>query len=192
MSTNWKSKTEEIFFMLTVENKTQQEIADFYKISKQQMSQIIKRDLPNLDKNEYGKRKQKAEAIMRRTEEISLKYNRTSYQGLTDLQYAFSKAFTRKKQNVKQTGWTWDITMSDIQWNTVCPILGLELDWFAESRQENSPSFDRIDSNKGYVTGNVQVISWRANRIKNDGTKEEHYKIYEYLTKICNDSIVNQ
>jgi hypothetical protein len=192
MSVNWKFRTKEIHKMLTVENKTQQEIANFYNTSKQLISQIIKRDLPELDKWEYGKRKQRKEDIMARTKEINLKYDRASYQGLTDLQQAFSKAFTRKKQNSKQTGWTWDVTMSDIQWNTVCPILGLELDWFAESRQENSPSFDRIDSSKGYVVGNVQIVSWRANRIKNDGTKEEHYKIYEYLTKIYNDNIVNQ
>jgi hypothetical protein len=62
-------------------------------------------------------------------------------------------------------------------------LLGIELDYFAERTQENSPSFDRVDSSKGYVKGNVIVCSWRANRIKNDGTAEEHRKIYEFLSK---------
>ena len=38
---------------------------------------------------------------------------------------------------------------------------------------ENSPSLDRIDPGKGYVKGNVQVISMQANRMKNDGSIEE-------------------
>jgi hypothetical protein len=33
----------------------------------------------------------------------------------------------------------------------------------------------------GYVHGNVRVISNRANRLKSDGTKEEHLKIAEYM-----------
>lgn len=64
----------------------------------------------------------------------------------------------------------------------VCPILGLELDYtFGKgTRNECSPSIDRIDSNKGYEIGNCIVVSWRANRIKNDGTPEEHRKIAEF------------
>jgi hypothetical protein len=38
---------------------------------------------------------------------------------------------------------------------------------------DNSYSLDRIDSNKGYVKGNVWVISRRANVIKNNATLEE-------------------
>jgi hypothetical protein len=75
------------------------------------------------------------------------------------------------------------IQFGDIVWPTHCPILGLELDYFAEKRQENSCSFDRIDSNRGYVVGNVFICSWRANRIKNDGTANEHRLIAEYIEK---------
>ena len=35
------------------------------------------------------------------------------------------------------------------------------------------PSLDRIDGAKGYVKGNVRVISHRANMLKNDATIEE-------------------
>jgi hypothetical protein len=34
------------------------------------------------------------------------------------------------------------------------------------------------------VKGNVEVMSWRANRIKNNGTPEEHRKIANYLEKV--------
>ena len=98
-----------------------------------------------------------------------------------DLSREIALKFTRKMQNTKRTKHSWDIEIGDIQWNLVCPILGLELDYFTEVRTENSPSFDRIDPSKGYVKGNVQIVSWRANRIKNDGTAEEHEKIAAHM-----------
>jgi hypothetical protein len=36
-----------------------------------------------------------------------------------------------------------------------------------------SPSLDRIKPELGYVPGNIQVISARANVMKNDATPEE-------------------
>lgn len=76
------------------------------------------------------------------------------------------------------------VAFEDIEWNLTCPILGIPLDYTTQGpRQENSPSFDRIDSNLGYVKGNVCIISWRANRIKNDGSAEEHRLISNYMFK---------
>lgn len=69
-------------------------------------------------------------------------------------------------------------------WPEYCPILGIKLDYETNGRQENSPSFDRLDPTKGYISGNVQIISWRANRIKNDGSAEEHQKIANYLSTL--------
>jgi hypothetical protein len=36
-----------------------------------------------------------------------------------------------------------------------------------------SPSLDRIDNNKGYIKGNVEVISWKANIMKSNASPEE-------------------
>lgn len=105
-----------------------------------------------------------------------------------------SEKFTRKKNNVLRAGrnrkWEFTVKFEDIFWPTHCPILGLELLYNSpfDKKQEASVSFDRIDSNKGYIPGNVHIISWRANRIKNDGTPEEHRLIYEYFTKLETES----
>jgi len=64
---------------------------------------------------------------------------------------------------------------------THCPILSIELNYASFGRSDFSPSIDRIDNSKGYTKDNVTIMSWRANRIKNNGTAEEHKLIYEYL-----------
>jgi len=59
---------------------------------------------------------------------------------------------------------------------THCPLLGLELT-YANCGNNNTPqnyaTLDRIDPTKGYVVGNVQILSFRANTIKGDATLEE-------------------
>lgn len=62
-----------------------------------------------------------------------------------------------------------------------CPIFGFKLEWNSAGFRETSPSIDRIDSSKGYTIDNVQIISWKANRIKNYATVEELEMIVSYL-----------
>lgn len=103
-----------------------------------------------------------------------------------DLLKACRHKFAQKQYRIKtNSDKEWDLEFSDIVWNKTCPILGIELDYYTNSRKENSPSFDRIDSSKGYTKDNVIIISWRANRIKNDGTAEEHQKIANFLKKLA-------
>jgi hypothetical protein len=72
-----------------------------------------------------------------------------------------------------------------------CPILGIPLEW--SCRRENSqftlsgsPSLDRIDPAKGYVKGNVWIISHKANCIKNNATHEE----LKLVTKAVGEALV--
>lgn len=67
----------------------------------------------------------------------------------------------------------------------ICPVLGLTLKYVQEKAgcSDDRPSIDRINNAIGYIPGNVRVISWRANRIKNDGTAEEHEMIAQYMRK---------
>lgn len=47
--------------------------------------------------------------------------------------------------------------------------------------KDNVPTLDRIDSSKGYIKGNIQVICFKANRLKNNSTIEELKKIISYM-----------
>lgn len=72
---------------------------------------------------------------------------------------------------------------------TKCPILGIRLDFSEKNniRIDSSPSIDCVNPEKGYISGNLKIISWRANRIKNDGTAEEHEKIAKYISQHIQD-----
>lgn len=95
---------------------------------------------------------------------------------------AMNDKFKNKRKAAKYSKHDWKLAFNDLEWPLICPVLGTELDYFCSVRTENSVSFDRIDNDKGYIKGNVVIMSWRANRIKNDGTAEEHKKIADFLT----------
>jgi hypothetical protein len=59
-----------------------------------------------------------------------------------------------------------------------CPALGILINYGnLKTNRDNWPSADRVDSTKGYVPGNVAIISYRANRIKNNASTKELYSV---------------
>lgn len=63
-------------------------------------------------------------------------------------------------------------------------MLGIKLERKgAGAAKENSPSIDRIDPAKGYIKGNIAVISWRANMLKNNMSVEEARLLLAYLER---------
>jgi len=91
--------------------------------------------------------------------------------------------FHAAKYNSVKRGFEFTITPDDIVWPTHCPVLGIELDYSGSGekyKRRNAASFDRWDGTKGYVPGNVFVISWRANWLKHDGTPDELEAVARY------------
>lgn len=84
------------------------------------------------------------------------------------------------KARAKKNGIPFNLERKDIEMPEFCPILGMKLEPCGETKT-NSPSLDRIVPQLGYVKGNVAVISYRANRIKNDATADEHRKIADWM-----------
>lgn len=78
------------------------------------------------------------------------------------------------------------ITEKDIPIPTHCPVLGVVLKPVGGGmhHRPDSPSVDEILPGKGYVPGNVAVISWRANSLKRDGSLEDFCKIVAWLERV--------
>lgn len=70
-------------------------------------------------------------------------------------------------------GLEYDLTHDDIVIPDTCPIFDIPLIFDGRKRTDNSASIDRIDNSKGYVKGNVVVVSYKANRLKSDATLDE-------------------
>lgn len=85
------------------------------------------------------------------------------------------------KKRAEKSGIPFNIEVSDVVAPEFCPVLGIRLQRLPglEMRDE-APSVDRLIPELGYVKGNVIVISFRANRIKNDATIEELQKVANF------------
>lgn len=71
----------------------------------------------------------------------------------------------RARKRARRRGIRYSLRRSDITMPTTCPVLGLPI-VTGGTRASTSPSLDRIDPRKGYLPGNVRVISDKANRLK--------------------------
>jgi len=98
--------------------------------------------------------------------------------------YQRSSMLARAKKRAKSKGLEFDLVLADIQIPSHCPVLGIPLSIGKRGDYTNSPSLDRIDNSKGYVKGNVQVISHRANYIKGNATSQELMKVALFCEKM--------
>jgi hypothetical protein len=93
---------------------------------------------------------------------------------------------SRAKSRAKKKGLEFNIDITDIDVPIICPILGIPI--IKEYKKgtkggpsPNSPSLDRIDNSKGYVKGNVRVISHKANTMKHNATSLELIRFAEWV-----------
>lgn len=88
------------------------------------------------------------------------------------------------KERAKKKGVLFDLRPEDIILPTHCPVLGIELafnrgNWFG--CKDNSYSLDRLIPELGYVIGNIQIISSKANTMKNNATPNELVLFAEWV-----------
>lgn len=90
--------------------------------------------------------------------------------GKTTLEYVLLKG---AKVRAKKRGVPFSLKLDDIHIPEKCPVFGTPLQSNKGKQGPDSPSIDRLIPELGYVPGNVKVISYRANRIKQDASPEE-------------------
>ena len=93
-----------------------------------------------------------------------------------------SLRYRARKKNIP-----FNLTIDDIPTPTHCEVLDIELcysrtkrsEW--ENRPEGAAELDKIIPKKGYVKGNICVISSLANRLKSNLTEDQLVKILDYI-----------
>ncbi|PPE71462.1 hypothetical protein IS481_11995 [Caldimonas thermodepolymerans] len=91
---------------------------------------------------------------------------------------------TLAKYRAKKKGIPFGITYEDVYVPRYCPVLGIPLRSGVGVACDHSPTLDRIDPDKGYVRGNVVVISNRANRLKGDAGWRELVRIAAFYQQL--------
>lgn len=150
--------------------KSLKPVTDFFKYSNKSKSGFV--DI--LDQNRYS---------------ICPKCNLENYIQKDDRQKMLDNAKARARRDQRD----FSLSIEDIIIPDRCPILGIELKPEVGAGRNNSPSendhapqLDRIDSSKGYVKGNVCVISTKANVQKKNGTAMEFLAITAFLIEARN------
>jgi len=80
------------------------------------------------------------------------------------------RIFHRIKSRATRKGLEFNLELSDIKLPEKCPVYNHA---FIYNDTEWTYSVDRIDNSKGYTRENIQIISNKANRLKNNATIEE-------------------
>lgn len=91
------------------------------------------------------------------------------------------------KRRARQKKLDFNITENDLFIPNECPVLGIPLFVSEKRPTDNSPTIDRIDNEKGYIKGNVLIVSYKANTIKNSASIDEMEKVYSFYRKIFDE-----
>lgn len=81
----------------------------------------------------------------------------------------------------KKKGVPFNLEATDIIIPEVCPVLGMPLTTQNDKQRDSSPSIDRIRPSLGYVKGNIEIVSWRANNLKRNATVAELEKVLAWM-----------
>lgn len=80
----------------------------------------------------------------------------------------------RLKSSAAKRGLDFDLGYKDLlPLPSICSVIGVPLNYEAGKLVAESPSVNRIDNQKGYVRGNTEIISNKANMMLSNASKDE-------------------
>ena len=89
-------------------------------------------------------------------------------------------------QRAKHIGIEYNLTSEDIKLVKMCPFLEIPLEYGNSLTSNYSASIDRIDSSKGYIKDNIQIISMLANSMKSSASPDQLVRFSKNVLKIYN------
>lgn len=106
---------------------------------------------------------------------------RTKQQYLSNIPGSFEKRLLNSARNrAKRSNLDFNLSLQDIVIPNLCVYLNIPLTTIVgKGKVMSNASIDRIDSTKGYTKDNIQIISWKANIMKQDASIETLIKFAE-------------
>lgn len=127
------------------------------------------------DKNYFRKLRIKVDPDYRNTINIAKRLNSAKHHELRLLNNARNRAINKNLE--------FNLTIDDIIIPKECPILETPFVMGKKGDYMYTPSIDRIDNSKGYIKGNIQIISMKANTMKNSASTEELQKFCKNILR---------
>ena len=141
----------------------------------------------------YGKEYNKKYAIEHREEiyrNVKARHQRNpekrkTYGNQRRMENIWLHLWQKAKVRAKRKDMEFSITKEEIKVliRTHCPVLGIEFDLNDKTKMALM-SLDRIDNSKGYISGNVEIISYKANSIKSNGSLEDFEKLVSFYDNL--------
>ena len=116
--------------------------------------------------------------------ERSIEFNKSRFDPNAISKSVAYKILARAKSRAKKTNLPFNLELDDIAIPDTCPLLGIKIESNNFRNSPNNPSLDKIIPEKGYIKGNVWVISNRANTLKNDASLQALELLVENLKKL--------
>ena len=116
------------------------------------------------------------ERIKEYTKEYNLKNKERSKEANIIYREATLEAslYRSAKRRASKSEIPFSLEPKDIVFPDYCPYLNCKLTRIqGKGHYQTNASIDRIDSSKGYTKDNIEIISYLANRMKAEATKEQ-------------------
>lgn len=119
------------------------------------------------------------------SEEVESRKNKMNGTESGDLFYVRKILLNTAKNRSKVKSLDFNLTLDDLVnvKNKVCPISGQSIIYKSGVDYKRSASLDRVDPNKGYISGNVNIISYEGNSLKNRNNLPSTIRIMKYIVK---------
>ena len=112
-------------------------------------------------------------SIAYNAKKMNLKPNWTKRSYLTTNDRIKGYMIRNVKYSAKRKNMEFNLSYKDLILPEVCPLLKIPLNYNSNFEDISYPTVDRIDNTKGYIKGNVWVISRLANSMKNSATFDQ-------------------
>lgn len=102
--------------------------------------------------------------------------------------YPLQSMLNSARRRAEKLNLPFNLELKHLKVPEYCPILGIKLEHSKGGVSDGSPSLDRVIPSIGYVLGNVQIISNKANIMKSNAYPDELLKFADWVYKNFKDN----